>query len=92
LWQVSAFYVTVAPLGLPVAGLVVMLIIATALCCCCLDTEDLTTGLTGVFAVCAAVAYAVARIILLVLPFTTLRALPTAAFLSVEWTRLIPHF
>jgi hypothetical protein len=92
LWQVSAFYVTVAPCGLPIAGLVVMLVVGTALCCCCLDTEDLAAGLTAVFAFCAAIAYAVARIILLVLPFTTLRMLPSEAFLSVEWTRFIPHF
>lgn len=92
MWQVSAFYVTVAPLGLPIAGLVFMLVIGTALCCCCLDTEDAAAGLTAVFAFCAVAAYAVARVILLVLPFTTLRFLPKEAFRSVEWTRFIPHF
>ncbi|KAJ6468370.1 hypothetical protein C8R45DRAFT_1018477 [Mycena sanguinolenta] len=36
--------------------------------------------------------YAVARIILCALAFTTLRALPPNAFVDVNWTTYIPHF
>ncbi|KAJ7136405.1 hypothetical protein C8R43DRAFT_1203452, partial [Mycena crocata] len=36
--------------------------------------------------------YIVARVVLLVLPFMTLRGLPTAALLQINWTTYIPHF
>ncbi|KAF7377770.1 hypothetical protein MSAN_00200300 [Mycena sanguinolenta] len=35
--------------------------------------------------------YVVARVILIALAFTTLRALPPAAFVDVNWTTYIPH-
>ncbi|KAF9457847.1 hypothetical protein BDZ94DRAFT_1272093, partial [Collybia nuda] len=35
--------------------------------------------------------YIVARIILMVLPFMSLRSLPDTAFKDVEWTKFIPH-
>lgn len=37
------------------------------------------------------VAYVVARVILLVVSFTSLRSLPFAAYQTVQWTILIPH-
>lgn len=37
------------------------------------------------------VAYTVARILLMVLPFTSLRALPTSAYRDVSWEKFIPH-
>ncbi|KAJ7059198.1 hypothetical protein C8F01DRAFT_274847 [Mycena amicta] len=36
-------------------------------------------------------AYILPRLILLVLPFTALRALPSAAFVNVDWSLYIPH-
>ena len=35
--------------------------------------------------------YAAAKIALLVLPFTALRALPPAAFVDIRWTSFLPH-
>jgi hypothetical protein len=37
-------------------------------------------------------AYVVARLVLIVLSFTTLRALPPGAFVDVDWSMYIPHF
>ncbi|KAF7365590.1 hypothetical protein MVEN_00432400 [Mycena venus] len=37
-------------------------------------------------------AYIVARLVLIVLSFTTLRALPPDAFVDVNWSTYIPHF
>lgn len=37
------------------------------------------------------VIYVAARIALLVLPFTALRALPPAAFVDIRWTSFLPH-
>ncbi|KAJ6460921.1 hypothetical protein C8R45DRAFT_1179533, partial [Mycena sanguinolenta] len=40
----------------------------------------------------ADLVYVVARLILITLAFTTLRALPPAAFVDVNWTTYVPHF
>ncbi|KAF7365591.1 hypothetical protein MVEN_00432500 [Mycena venus] len=37
-------------------------------------------------------AYIIARLVLIVLSFTTLRTLPPGAFVDVDWSRYIPHF
>jgi hypothetical protein len=37
-------------------------------------------------------AYIVCRLVLIILPLTTLRGLPQAAFLQISWTADIPHF
>ncbi|KAJ7062877.1 hypothetical protein C8F01DRAFT_985806 [Mycena amicta] len=37
------------------------------------------------------ILYVPPRLVLLVLPFTGLRALPPAAFVNVDWSRYIPH-
>jgi hypothetical protein len=38
------------------------------------------------------ILYIVARLFLLILPFTALRALPAGAFVDVDWSTYIPHF
>jgi hypothetical protein len=53
-------------------------------------------GVVGMFAVfplvvVLVVIYAAAKIALLVLPFTALRALPPAAFVDIRWTSFLPH-
>ncbi|KAF9457845.1 hypothetical protein BDZ94DRAFT_1174788, partial [Collybia nuda] len=35
--------------------------------------------------------YVIARVILMVLPFMSLRSLPTGAFKDIEWVKFIPH-
>jgi hypothetical protein len=87
LWQVSAIVITATPT-------------ITALSLMAMTTYDDKPGplneiifiLAGILVLATFVAYAAARVILLVLCFTTLRSLPPEAFLSVEWTRFIPHF
>jgi hypothetical protein len=37
------------------------------------------------------VTYVIARLFLIILPFTTLRALPLGAFVDVDWSVYIPH-
>lgn len=38
-----------------------------------------------------AVVYLIARMILIVLPFTSLRSLPSAAYKDIDWTHFVPH-
>jgi hypothetical protein len=87
LWQVSAFLITVIPVS---AVFVVRGVNKWK------DEPFSWTGdlipVAKTFAICITAAYPVARVVLLVLPFTTLRSLPVEAFLIVKWTRFIPHF
>ncbi|KAI0057724.1 hypothetical protein BV25DRAFT_1830794 [Artomyces pyxidatus] len=48
-------------------------------------------SLAAVFTICGPL-YVAARLLLLVLSFTTLRALPPGAFQAEQWTLKIPHF
>ncbi|KAJ7049106.1 hypothetical protein C8F01DRAFT_791451 [Mycena amicta] len=50
-----------------------------------------STLLNGVFGA-SLMTYIVSRLVLIILPFTTLRGLPQAAFLQISWTADIPHF
>ncbi|KIM77491.1 hypothetical protein PILCRDRAFT_11937 [Piloderma croceum F 1598] len=43
------------------------------------------------FALLAGILYVLARILLLVLPFVSLRSLPPGAYQTVHWTTFIPH-
>ncbi|KAK7438879.1 hypothetical protein VKT23_017806, partial [Stygiomarasmius scandens] len=79
LWHVCALSVTCIPIGttLVVALGVVM---------------DLEHTLLAILAIAVLpILYIVARIILVVLALMELRALPSSAYQTVEWTNLIPH-
>jgi hypothetical protein len=79
LWRGCAFLVTSIPIGMTLMVVLVML----------KDLED-TPFHTLIYVVPPAL-YIMARIILIVLAFTELRALPSSAYQTVEWTTLIPH-
>jgi hypothetical protein len=64
-----------------------------------LDAEMFMRSVSATFACileciiwAAVVAYIFARLLLIVLSFTTLRALPPGAFVDVNWSAYIPHF
>ncbi|KAG1798721.1 uncharacterized protein BJ212DRAFT_1403267, partial [Suillus subaureus] len=78
LWRTSAVAITCTPwLGF------LALPLLTAL-----DIPDAVT--TSYFVLCV-MSYVVARAVLLVLMFTTLRNLPPDAYKAVSWTSLVPH-
>jgi hypothetical protein len=87
LWQVSTFFAITTPV---IA--VFFLMVANGY-----DDKpgllnEIINFVAYILSISSMIAYAAARVILLVLCFTTLRSLPEEAFLSVEWTRFIPHF
>ncbi|KZT03161.1 uncharacterized protein LAESUDRAFT_762151 [Laetiporus sulphureus 93-53] len=49
-------------------------------------------GPSVIFGVIALIPYVFSRLILLVIAFTTLRALPPDAYKAISWVELIPHF
>ncbi|KAJ7822025.1 hypothetical protein B0H14DRAFT_2829639, partial [Mycena olivaceomarginata] len=65
---------------------------------CSLIFDAYTSGKTAVvaanrvFAIIATAAYITARLVLVALSLTTLRALPPGAFVDVNWSTYIPHF
>ncbi|KAF9445897.1 hypothetical protein P691DRAFT_674730, partial [Macrolepiota fuliginosa MF-IS2] len=81
LWQVSAFVITVQRLLM-------------------LSVRILWDGrhsgvheiLFTIVTFCGGLSYAISRIILIVLTFTSLQSLPPAAYQNVAWTTFIPHF
>ncbi|KIM25421.1 hypothetical protein M408DRAFT_48689, partial [Serendipita vermifera MAFF 305830] len=52
---------------------------------------DITLITSGISLILSAWLYIAARIVTLVIAFTTLRALPSAAYSAVNWTTFIPH-
>ena len=54
-------------------------------------TIDSTLVVTGVPSALTVPLYIPARLILLVLAFTTLRAPPPDTYIAIEWTTTIPH-
>lgn len=80
LWRTSS----VAIVGVPAIFIMLVLLIA-------LDSKRLAKPviLLSMFGI---PFYILARMVLLVLAFTTLRSLPLAAYESVHWTTFLPHF
>lgn len=79
LWRISSLTITSIPLVLFVGFR--------------FDTH-IKTGVQTVgfpFALLAGILYILARMLLLVLPFVSLRSLPRGAYQTVRWTTLIPH-
>lgn len=52
---------------------------------------DIWTAGPFILSVVAIPIYIIARVILLILAFTSLRSLPQAAYQTVTWTTFIPH-
>jgi hypothetical protein len=85
LWQMSSLAITSVPALFIVASLVIM---DTQVKC---KVSRLIMNLLVAILSLLGVLYALARIALLVLAFTTLRSLPIDAYHTVQWTTFIPH-
>ncbi|KAF7289156.1 hypothetical protein MIND_01376600 [Mycena indigotica] len=84
LWRASALVITGLPIIFLVVGMIPERVYFIPL------SASWPTAL-DIFAVSMILFYSVARGILLVLPFTTLRSLPIAAFVDINWSVYIPH-
>jgi hypothetical protein len=90
LWRVNSVVITSMPVLIPLMGAMLSFgfdfggVVGDCL------QDGLKYLILGLVLFCM-FAYPIARIFLLVLPFLSLRALPTEAYLSVHWTTLIPH-
>ncbi|KAF9444293.1 hypothetical protein P691DRAFT_736685 [Macrolepiota fuliginosa MF-IS2] len=86
LWRLAAFWITIEP--------------ALLLCTAVLLRTDLDKLFVGavidllmfLITMVGGLLYGVARMVLVVLVFTTLRDLPTGAYQSIAWTTFLPHF
>ncbi|KAJ7204978.1 hypothetical protein GGX14DRAFT_645527 [Mycena pura] len=77
MWRSCAVLVTVIPL------LIILVIVV--------GIYGITDILDEVIMPLHLLLYIIARLFLIVLPFTTLRALPPGAFVDVDWSIYIPH-
>ena len=56
-----------------------------------MDLSDIIGGIVTLSIFPAGLLYVIARVVTLVLAFTSLRELPPGAFDTVHWTTFIPH-
>ncbi|KAF7984863.1 hypothetical protein HWV62_10833 [Athelia sp. TMB] len=83
LWRASAIAIIAIPAALAVGAMVALV----------LDNQtsiEFESSLTACY-VPLTLIYITARIILILISFTSLRMLPTAAYQTVEWTTFVPH-
>lgn len=83
LWRISSLTITCLPVVTLVVGIVAALVSTRV-------QED-TIFKPGVPVRIFLVTYIIGRLVLLLLPFMSLRSLPPEAYQSVQWTSLIPH-
>ncbi|KAJ7130499.1 hypothetical protein C8R44DRAFT_872292 [Mycena epipterygia] len=84
MWRACSLMVAVTPvfigfvtaLGISVHGTVI---------------EDTLTAILGIIGLVSIPLYIIARLFLITIPFTSLRALPPGAFIDVDWSVYIPH-
>ncbi|KAF8325750.1 uncharacterized protein EI90DRAFT_3071613 [Cantharellus anzutake] len=76
LWRVAAIYITVAPIVIMLGNLVAGHVLATS----------------GVVIVLILPVYVAARVILLVLTFSSLRSPPPDLYQTPSWSSFLPHF
>lgn len=87
LWHISS----VAILGLPVWFFTLFICAAMEGFAEWLSFPDWLIAFLTFLQPCTAVLYIIARLVLLTLAFTPLRALPAGAYETVAWTNFIPH-
>ena len=85
LWRASAVIVTAAPGSSLLLGIAIVYAFGKW------GNKDLGKNCAGLQALVIAIAYALARICLLVLALLSLRALPYDAYVIAPWTIYIPH-
>lgn len=82
-WRMCSVVITATPLATFFAWIVIAIAAR--------NDNDSILGMVGVVTVLVSSLYIVARIALLVLAFTSLRALPDGALDTVAWVSFIPH-
>jgi hypothetical protein len=94
LWRVCAVYCTASPFIFAVAGAVHWAanndVIPSGIDNCIAWPLDLHPAIK--FSIVPIIFYAICRIILVVLTFTSLRAPPAGVFEATSWTSFFPHF
>lgn len=85
LWRSSAITIIAVPPALIVAFIVATLITWV------FDSVAVVWFLIGVPSTLIGIFYVAARLILIILSFTSLRGLPFSAYQTVQWTTFIPH-
>ncbi|KAI0057726.1 hypothetical protein BV25DRAFT_1919910 [Artomyces pyxidatus] len=85
IWRISSAIIVAVPGAMSITALIASTLKDTAL------AGVSGANLVAVFAM-GGPAYVAARMLLLTLSFTTLRALPPGAYQAVQWTLKIPHF
>ncbi|KAF7979536.1 hypothetical protein HWV62_42126 [Athelia sp. TMB] len=83
LWRASAIAIIAVPAALALAAVVAWLLENS----CDLNMDTVLP----IFYLPLASMYIAARIILILISFTSLRMLPTGAYQTVQWTTLVPH-
>ncbi|KAJ6552225.1 hypothetical protein DFH09DRAFT_848201, partial [Mycena vulgaris] len=83
MWRACALLVTTIPLIVPLCSTVRIITKAESKVSNILVAAALLVGIP---------AYIIARLFLIIIPFTALRALPPGAFADVDWRVYIPHF
>ncbi|KZP06872.1 hypothetical protein FIBSPDRAFT_876071 [Athelia psychrophila] len=83
LWRSSAIAIIIVPVALAVGAIVPEMI---------KQCVNLDAGLIlGALYTPIAIIYVAARLILIILSFTSLSALPAGAYQTIQWTTFIPH-
>ncbi|KAF9471913.1 hypothetical protein BDN70DRAFT_845003, partial [Pholiota conissans] len=88
IWRVSSILITAVP-GIMAIAAIALYIGATQPAFC--NIGEFVGGLLLIVAAAGTIPYLVARILLLVEAFISLRDLPPTALLAVRWTSFLPH-
>ncbi|KAF9445782.1 hypothetical protein P691DRAFT_674942 [Macrolepiota fuliginosa MF-IS2] len=84
LWKVSAFMISIHP----------ALLLCWLVCCGWIEERSklIYYSFGFVITVLGFFMYLIARLVLIILAFTTLRNLPRGAYQNVAWTTFLPHW
>ena len=84
MWRMSSVAIIAVPVYIP-------LMFALGVWLGNMDLSDIIGGIATLSIFPAGLLYVIARVVTLVLAFTSLRELPSGAFDTVHWTTFIPH-
>jgi len=91
LWRISSISITAIPLGWVVIMDVIQGRIQLGNGTVLSEYSSITRTFILRLVILLSVLYIVARVLLLVVSFTTLRSLPSSAFQTVDWATFLPH-
>jgi hypothetical protein len=90
IWRSCSLVIAAAPSG--VTLLFILTLLGEKIFDAYTSGKTAVVAANRVFAIIATAAYITARLVLVALSLTTLRALPPGAFVDVNWSTYIPHF